>query len=182
MSRWKTYVLLIAIALAVCYLTVEAVHLMYPKRYDDYVTKYAKEFGVEEELVFAVIKAESNFKSRAVSKRDAVGLMQILKPTGEWIAEMLGETEYTEQSLSDAKTNIRYGVYYLSYLLEMFGDEECAIAAYNAGHTNVKKWLSEKKFSKDGKTLRSIPFAETATYVERVRQNKEIYRFLYKDE
>jgi len=59
------------------------------------------------------------------------------------------------------------------------GDEICAVAAYNAGPANVSEWLADKRYSKNGKTLDKIPFAETETYVKRVMENVEKYGFLY---
>ena len=156
--------------------------MVYPIAYEDIVTEYAKEYGVEEELIYAVIKAESNFKEDAVSKKNATGLMQIMEPTAEWIASKISGPDLSSE-LQDPKTNIQMGTYYLSYLLDMYeGDKKCALSAYNAGYANVDSWLLTEKNSKDGEKLDRIPFPETEKYVNLVLKNEKIYHYLYGDE
>lgn len=152
----------------------------YPLSYSQEVERYSKEFGVDEDLVYAVMKTESGFREDVESYAGAVGLMQLMPETFEWLQEDLdGEVIYTAESLKTPEVNIRYGTYFLSYLLDVYGDEGTACAAYNAGMTTVEEWLDDSRYSKDGKTLSEIPYNETADYVRKVRETKEMYERIY---
>lgn len=154
--------------------------LIYPKDYQLTVKKYAKMYDVPDEIVFSVIKAESNYDENAQSPKGAVGLMQIMEPTGKWAAEKLEREEFSKELLYDPVINIEIGCFYLSYLLDLYGgDIKNALAAYNAGPSNVDKWLADEKCSKNGKNLDHIPFSETEQYVKKVMRNIKIYDFLY---
>jgi soluble lytic murein transglycosylase len=153
--------------------------LVYPLRYTEYVEKYSAEYGVDPKLVYAVIKTESSFNSDAVSYADAVGLTQITPETFEWLRQKLGE-ENENLSLYDPETSIKYGAFFLGYLINEFGNADTAIAAYHAGRGRVIGWLEDKKISPDGKTLSEIPIPETAHYVEKVNKALNVYNNLYK--
>lgn len=154
--------------------------VLYPQKYQEYVTQYAGEYGVEEALVYAVIKTESGFREEVESHAGAVGLMQLMPETFFWLQEKKdGEVTYSSEQLKDPAVNIEYGTYYLSWLLSKYGDEKAALAAYNAGVTNVDSWLSDRAYSTDGKTLSSMPFKETQQYVDRVESTKKMYEDIY---
>ena len=131
------------------------------------------------EIVFAVIKTESNFDPNAISSAGAVGLMQIMPSTFLWLNELLGE-EHPVDALYDPEINIRYGTFFLSYLYRYYQNYQTVFAAYNAGMGRVSEWLESDEYSRDGKLIH-IPYAETASYVEKVTRRAEIYRKLYKD-
>lgn len=152
-----------------------------PYKYYDHVTTYAEEYGVPEELLYGVIKVESNFDKDARSRVGAMGLMQMMPRTFEWLTskEHLGE-HLPVASLYTPKVSIRYGAYYLNYLYERFGDWNTVLAAYNGGEGNVSKWLKDEAYSDDGVTLKDIPFAETKAYVEKVNAAMENYEILIK--
>ena len=152
---------------------------LYPKDYSDTVQKYAKQYGIEPELVFAIIKCESNFDKYAHSHADALGLMQITKETYEWAAKREKDTDYASNSLYEPETNVRYGCVIFSILQGEFKDDATALAAYNAGRGRVKNWLSDESISSDGKTLDTIPFSETANYVKKVLRTQKIYNLIY---
>lgn len=152
----------------------------YPQKYTDIVEKSASESGVDKNLVFAVVRTESSFNPEARSQIGALGLMQLTPPTFEWAMDKTPEKEnYSEEDLYKPSVNIRYGTIVLAAFIKEFGNEETALAAYNAGRTNVKKWLTDSQHSKDGKTLSFIPFAETRDYVKKVEDSKRIYTYLY---
>ena len=153
----------------------------YPHSYETFVIKYAAEFGVPEKIVYAVIKTESNFDQNAVSSAPAFGLMQLTEETFEWVSGKLKEKP-SAFDIYDPDTNIRYGVWYLSYLYGKFESWDVAFAAYNAGPGNVLKWLDSSEYSSDGKTLDYIPFKETRNYVEKVNKAIKIYEKLYYSE
>lgn len=146
-----------------------------PKRYADFIESACKKYDLTEETVYAVIKVESGFNRNAKSAKGAIGLMQILPSTAEYICP-----DETGIDLYNPETNVFTGVKYLSYLTDKFDDEKVALAAYNAGEGNVITWLSDENFSKDGKTLSVIPFKETRIYVEKVLKFKRLYKILYK--
>ncbi len=150
----------------------------YPKQYEEYVEKYASDYGVPEYLVYAVIKTESDFQSGAVSEAGAVGLMQMVPDTFNWLTTLTKEKLDTGL-LYDPETNIKYGTYYLSYLYLKYGSWDTVYAAYNAGEGNVDKWLGDALEEDGAKKLESIPFEETENYVKRVNKAAEIYDRLY---
>lgn len=169
----KKFIKITAIILAAAFLVYAAYYFSDSRRekgainkYSDAVTEYGFMYNVDGNLILAVIKAESNYRENVRSAKGAIGLMQIMPATAQFIAQKLGE-EYNENQLNDYRTNIRYGTYYLSYLSERFSDTETKLAAYNAGEGNVKSWL--EKYSDDGKTLNQIPFKETEIYVAKVK-------------
>lgn len=142
----------------------------YPKGYEGEVMYFSELYGVPAPIVFAVIKVESDFDPHAVSTAGAKGLMQLTDVTFEWIRSKIGtDTDH----VFDPTTNIRYGVYYLSYLYHRFEDWRIAFAAYNAGPNRVDGWLKE-----DGE-LQAIPFKETREYLGRVDAAVKKYEKLY---
>lgn len=149
----------------------------HPLEYAELVEKYSEHYQVPVEMVYGVIKAESGFRSDAVSGAGAVGLMQITEATFDWITSRLGEN-LSKGLLYDPDTNIRYGTYYLNYLFKEFGSWDMALAAYNAGPNRVKGWSQNPEYIKDGEIVH-IPIEETRTYVQRVNKNKEAYKRLY---
>ncbi len=152
----------------------------YPIKYSDIVKEESERYGLDEMLVYSIIKAESNFDPSAHSHAGAVGLMQLTPQTFEWIHTKLQEDrEYTEKDMEDPEINIRYGCKLLSMLLSMYPCEATALSAYNAGIGTVSGWLSDPQISPDGETLLEIPYPETEQYVERVFNNLEIYKKLY---
>ncbi len=151
---------------------------LYPTSFSEFVEKYADEYALPPELVYAVIRTESSFDKDAVSNRGAKGLMQLMDDTYEWIATMCGEPHMPE-CIFDPEYNIKRGSWLLAHLYKMFGSWREALAAYNAGIGRVKGWLESAEYSADGKTLDVIPFSETEAYVERVLEAAEKYRELY---
>lgn len=154
----------------------------YRLAYAEAILRESGAFGLDPCLVAAVIHCESRGQAEACSPKGARGLMQIMPATGEWISEKLALTSFTEDALYEADVNIRFGCWYLSYLLEKYdGEKDLALAAYNAGPGNVKKWLEDPAYSENGR-LTAIPFSETEAYVKRVNAASEKYRELYEEE
>lgn len=153
----------------------------YPIDYEDEVTVMSDETGLSKALIFAVIRTESGFNAEAESPAGAIGLMQLLPDSFDWIQRVEeGEEIYSHEALLDPSVNIRYGSLTLKYLLDRFdGNEKAAIAAYNAGPGNVDIWLEDERYSRDGKNLDEIPFDETRSYVSKVLAAKDKYENLY---
>ena len=145
----------------------------YPLRYEQIVTAHARNYRLEPELLAAVIYQESKFDADAVSDSGAVGLMQLLPATAQGIADRTGGSGWHEHDLLDPELNVRYGSWYLRHLLDKYDDEQLALAAYNAGQTNVDRWRARGG---------GIRFPETRRYVERVRELKEVYARAYASE
>jgi soluble lytic murein transglycosylase len=124
-------------------------------------------------LLAAVIYQESKFEADARSKSGAIGLMQLLPDTAKGIAIHTGGSRFRVSDLYDPEINVRYGAWYLRHLIEKYDNEQTALAAYNAGQSNVDRWR---------RSGRGIQFSETRAYVERVAELKEIYRRAYGDE
>jgi len=130
-------------------------------------------------LVAAVIKHESKFDPYARSDGGALGLMQLMPQTAEWIARQLGEP-FTEDYLYDPALNIRYGVWYLAVLEDEFGGNDIlALAAYNAGRGNVRDWMERFHWNDQFNEIDAIPYPETRLYVRRVLEDREQYKRLY---
>ena len=153
-------------------------HAAYPRPYRESVTASAEEFGLEESLVYAVIRAESSYDPNAESAAGALGLMQMTPSTFEWMQTHLGGP-YETKALFEPEISIRFGCGLLRLLLNQYGDLTVALCAYNAGMGNVTSWLSDGAYSGDGKTLTEIPFPETRAYVEKVLRYKELYEKIY---
>lgn len=146
---------------------------MYKKEYSEYVSKYAQEYGVEEELIYAIIKSESNFKEDAVSNKEAKGLMQLMDATAEEVARKNG---IEIDNILEPDTNINLGTKYLSNLINKYKCTEIALAAYNAGIGNVDKWIKNGIIKSDGSDIENIPYKETNTYVRKIMRDYKIYK------
>ncbi|MDP9228384.1 MAG: lytic transglycosylase domain-containing protein, partial [Actinomycetota bacterium] len=147
-----------------------------PLRHEDIIRQQAHDKGIPPELIAAVIWRESKFSDRT-SSAGARGLMQVTPGTAELIEGLSGGNTFEADDLSDPDINIRYGSYYLRFLLDKFdGNLTAALAAYNGGETNVAAWGGS------GLELGDIEFPETRGYVEDVLEKREEYRDNYADE
>lgn len=170
--------ILVLLALLAVFAVGELKEILYPRDFENYVTKYSEVYNVPEPLIYAVILAESDFDPNAESHAGAVGLMQLMPDTLDWLSRLLDEEAPTGE-ISDPETNIKYGTYYLRHLHDRFGSWETAVAAYNAGHGRVGNWLNDSRYTDDGKTLTNIPITETDNYVNTVMENYENYKKIY---
>lgn len=147
--------------------------------YKSEIIKYAKERGLEPAYIAAIIKTESNFQKDVISSKGAQGLMQITPDTEIWISEQLGET-YKPKKMLDPESNIRYGSWYIKYLIEKYdGNKNLAILAYNAGYGNVDKWISDGKITGRFLEFQMVPFKETRNYLIKTRIRSFLYKYLY---
>lgn len=152
---------------------------IYPLRYEDIIVKYSNEYQLDPYLVMAIISAESRFDANANSHKDAMGLMQVTEQTAKWCVDRF-DLDISSENLYNPDTNIHIGCAYMDFLIDVFdGELQTAVAAYNAGQGNVKKWLADKTYSSDGKTLSDIPFEETKNYVEKVMKRYKTYKQMY---
>ena len=150
-------------------------NLTLPLAYASMIREQAREKHLDPALIAAVIFAETKFVPRT-STTGALGLMQIEPATAEFLARRSGGTSFAIADLDSPDINIRYGSYYLRYLLDRYGgDETLALAAYNGGETNVDAWLAEAHTAGVPFTIASIPFAQTRAYVTRVERAQVSY-------
>lgn len=154
----------------------------YPQGYSELVSKNAAEFSIDVNILYAIIKTESDFQPDAVSNVGARGLMQIMEDTFHWIKTKLGDFETEYDDMYQPEQNIRYGAFLIGYLYQEFGSYETAVAAYHAGRTATAGWLANPEHSSDGETLDSIPSDDTGHYVNKVMDCYKKYTNLYPED
>lgn len=182
-TEHKYALLFIATALSIILILDSSGKVIYPLRYRENVAKYSARYNIDPYLVFAIIKAESNFNPKAVSRKSAKGLMQITDKTGAWGAEKTKIENFDTNALYDPEININIGCWYLSNLMKEFnGNIDLVIAAYNGGSGNVNEWIKNSANNRDGNMLPNIPFKETREFQKKVKKFYYIYRQLYEDE
>ena len=180
--KWKKGIILlilVMLALIIIFNIPNKIQkIIYKKDYSEYVEKYAKEYNVDENLVYAVIKAESNFKNDAKSNKDAVGLMQLMASTAKEVCRRIDlqiAEEELENELLNPETNINLGTKYLSILMEKYQNVIIAVTAYNAGIGTVDNWIQDGIIEADGSNIEKIPYKETNNYVRKIIRDYKIY-------
>jgi soluble lytic murein transglycosylase len=175
MNKRKLFLLLLFLIL---FLNLKNIFkIFYPIKYSEYVVKYSEKYSVDPYLIYALIKAESNFDEFALSHKGAVGLMQITPNTGRYISTLLKEKNYKDTDLFDPEKNIKFGVFYFKKLYSDFGNDlNLALAAYNAGEGNVRKWMINNKLKEE------MLFKETKLYIKKVKKYYMIYKWIYQNE
>ncbi|MCX7978767.1 MAG: transglycosylase SLT domain-containing protein, partial [Bdellovibrionaceae bacterium] len=154
--------------------------LAYPEVYKEHVLKAASDFAVPTELIWGIMRAESNYRQDAISPVGALGLMQVMPHTGKKVAEMLKLADFRAEKLLEPQTSIRIGSRYLARLMRRFENVIPVVAAaYNAGPHRAKLWLSSFGRLDMDEFIEHIPFLETRNYVKKVIVNVHIYSSLY---
>lgn len=141
------------------------------KKYESLVLKYSKEYKVDENLIFALLKTESNFNKTAISKKGAIGIAQMLPSTADYIADIIGYSK--GYNLFNEDTAINFATYYLAYLSSKFDSELQVVCAYNAGEGRVEEWLTRQNL-----TPKNIPFKETKNYYKKIKRRKFLYKVI----
>ncbi len=161
----------------------ELMKFCFPKCYEELISKYAEMYGIEPEVLFALIRSESFFDSDVISSAGAVGLSQLMKFTAEDVAKRLKKTDY---DLTDPETNIQFGAWYLGNLISRLnGNYLDAFYSYNAGISRVRKWKQSSAFgfglpdTPEDLFLETLPYAETREYGRKLVSATELYKFLY---
>ena len=146
-------------------------------RYRDLIEQYAADYGLNPAYVSAIIKQESSFDPKAVSKKGAMGLMQFMPNTFDWVAPNCGISKSDTDAVFEPENAIKMGCYLLKYIIRQLGSDDPVLVAcaYHAGWGTVPSWL--QNYSTDGKTLQvsQIPKADTRTYAGRVLNSYAIY-------
>jgi soluble lytic murein transglycosylase len=153
-----------------------------PLRHDDIIRQQAADKGLDAALIAAVIYEESRFRDQT-SHAGARGLMQITPETADFIARRSGGVRFEQSDLATPQINIAYGAWFLRYLIDHYdGNEAPAIAAYNAGQTNVDAWVDGAGGPESFDATRDVPFPETRAYVENVQERRGEYREHYSED
>jgi soluble lytic murein transglycosylase len=153
---------------------------LFPRAYWDELKRYAEGNQLDPYLVAALVRQESEFNAGAVSRANAIGLMQLLPGTGRRMARELSLRGYSVGMLTSPATNLQLGTRYFHQLLDKFGGNvEYALAAYNAGADRVEDWRASGEFRDNQEFVESIPFTETREYVQAIMRNTGVYRRLY---
>ncbi len=149
--------------------------VLYPRAFGDLIDRTAARFGLEPNLISAIIRQESIFDPEIVSPAGAIGLMQIMPFTGEDLARMLDEP-FAPESLYEPATNVRFGAFYVRSLLERFnGNIVLVLAGYNGGPHNAKRWYEANRGVDFDTFIENISYTETRGYVKRVLANYWTY-------
>jgi soluble lytic murein transglycosylase len=156
---------------------------LYPIYFEQEIRQSAAKHNIDPFLIAAIIRVETNYKHHLESSKGALGLMQLMPDTAEWIVESTNLGPHTQEDLLKADVNINLGSWYLSWLNKHYnGNLIYAIAAYNAGQGNVNKWKQTNLWDGSQERIDQIPFGETRHYVQRVIYYYEKYTKLYSEQ
>jgi soluble lytic murein transglycosylase len=153
---------------------------LFPRPYWSDLKRFSIANGLDPYLVASLIRQESEFNPVAVSRANAVGLMQLLPRTGKLVAHQVAMKRYNPSQLYTAPVNLELGTRYFRGMVDKFGGSfEQALAAYNAGDNRVEEWMGQGKYRDAAEFVESIPFTETREYVQAIMRNASVYRQLY---
>ena len=153
---------------------------LFPRPYWSDLKKFSVANGLDPYLVASLIRQESEFNPAAVSRANAVGLMQLLPRTGKLVAHQVSMQRYNPSQLYTPNVNLELGTRYFRGMVNQFGGSfEQALAAYNAGTDRVEEWMGQGKYRDMAEFVESIPFTETREYVQAILRNASVYRQLY---
>ena len=152
---------------------------LFPKPYWIDLKRFSSSNGLDPYLVAALIRQESEFNPSAVSRANAVGLMQLLPKVGKSVAKQEKMKHFSTTQLFTPAVNLQLGTRYFRSMVDRFGGFEYALAAYNAGVDRVQDWQAQGKYRDVSEFVESIPFTETREYVQAILRNASVYRQLY---
>ncbi|WP_366924532.1 lytic transglycosylase domain-containing protein [Metallumcola ferriviriculae] len=185
LSTWNKFVIIVIVLMLLfsAFLLTgqwkELGKLFYPLPYREDIFRYSRQFDLDPYFIAAVMRVESRYYSKALSKRGARGLMQLMPETARWVAGQMN-IEYNDELLYQPDYNIQLGCWYLANLLVEFqGNFAAVLAAYNGGRGRVARWLDEGTWDGRLESTADIPFPETRTFVDRVWRDYQIYRHIY---
>jgi soluble lytic murein transglycosylase len=154
--------------------------LAFPLPFRSDLERFSKQNGLDPFLMAALIRQESEFDAKVISRANARGLTQILPSTGKELSRKLKVAPYTTAALFQPKTNLQMGTYHLKKMIDHLGGNiEAALAAYNAGLSRANAWLSWGDFKEPAEFIETVPFTETRGYIQTVLRNADVYRRLY---
>ena len=178
----RLLVFTLAVAAVVLFMKSDWIEkLMYPIHYREDIRASASNYEVDPHLLAAIIRSETNFQTGRESSKGALGIMQIMPDTADWIID---QAQFTAVSMDDihhrADVSIEMGSWYMQSLNKQFDQNQiAAVAAYNAGPGNVKRWMTERVWDGTLEQLSDVPFGETRHYIKRVFYYYDKYKSLY---
>jgi soluble lytic murein transglycosylase len=153
---------------------------LFPRPYWADLKRFSVANGLDPYLVASLIRQESEFNPLAVSRANAVGLMQLLPKTGKTVAHQVDLKRYNATELFTPAVNLQLGTRYFRGMVDKFGGSfEHALAAYNAGSDRVEEWMGQGPYRDSPEFVESIPFTETREYVQAIMRNAAVYKQLY---
>ncbi len=153
---------------------------LFPRPYWSDLKRFSLSNGLDPYLVASLIRQESEFNPLAVSRANAVGLMQLLPKTGKVVAHQESLKHYNATELFTPAVNLQLGTRYFRGMVDKFGGSfEHALAAYNAGSDRVEEWMGQGPYRDSPEFVESIPFTETREYVQAILRNAAVYKQLY---
>ena len=154
--------------------------IAFPFPYQELVRREAEEWGVDPIMLAALIRQESAFKADIVSHAGAIGLMQVMPPTGAQLARVHGPDGFSPDALTTPEVNLHLGSAFLVDMTRRFdGTLPLVLSAYNAGPSRAVRWRTFPEATDELRFTERIPFVETRGYVKNVRRNLGLYRALY---
>jgi soluble lytic murein transglycosylase len=154
--------------------------VLFPQPYWSDLVANSQKNGLDPYLVASLIRQESEFNAGVVSHANAWGLMQLLPSVGKAMAKKEGLKGFNSNQLLNPTVNLQLGTRNLRLVLDRFGgQQEYALAAYNAGDVPVRQWMAAGSYQDIAEFVESIPYTETREYVQAILRNREIYRALY---
>lgn len=181
-KRKKIYIVILIILLVLVITNIVLTEIIFPRKYKEYVEQAAKLYGVDPNLVYAIIKQESNFYEKALSKSNAKGLMQLMDTTAKEMAKDNDNINENNYDIYDPYTNIHLGTKYLAKLINYFdGNYYLAVSAYNAGMGRVSNWFLKPytNYNNLECVIKNVEYFETRNYLEKVIRNYNLYIILY---
>ena len=172
LKRMLSTLLVLCLSLATLSVTTR---MLYPMKYSQQIARAAQMHQMDPYFLAAIIHTESAFRSDAVSRRGAVGLMQLMQGTTQWF-NARRDVPYSVQDLYDPWYNVETGAAYFVYLLQRFEDPSIALAAWNAGEGTVREWIRRGYISEN---TWYIPYEETRKFIEKVNHAYQIYQDIY---
>jgi soluble lytic murein transglycosylase len=161
----------------------QLLRVTFPFPYRELVRREAREWGVDPIVLAAIIRQESAFKADIVSRAGAIGLMQLMPPTGAQLARAHGPRPFYEGALTRPEVNLHLGAAFFVEMSARYDDDlPLVLSAYNAGPTRANRWRLFPEASDPLRFTERIPFDETRGYVKSVRRNLGLYRALYGDD
>jgi len=153
---------------------------LFPRPYWDDLKKYSELHQLDPYLVASLIRQESEFSPMAISRANAMGLMQLLPKVGKGVAREEKLHSFSTEQLLQPTVNMQLGTRYFKHMVDHYnGQVEYALAAYNAGEERVAEWRNNGSFQDIAEFVESIPFTETREYVQAIMRNAVLYRVLY---
>jgi len=153
---------------------------LFPRPFWPVLTRNSAANQLDPDLVASLIRQESEFNPAAISRANAMGLMQLLPSVGRGLAKEMKIKHFTQDELLVADTNLLLGTRYFKHMVDHYGGQvEYALAAYNAGEDRVDDWRKNGSFADVEEFVESIPFTETREYVQAIMRNAALYKLLY---